>query len=637
MKREALTRWTCDDSAELYGIQNWGLGYFDISPRGEVVVLPHKHAGSVSISLVDLVNGLKERNMTLPVLLRFSDILRSRVEKIHDCFAKAIRETGYRGEYRAVYPTKVNQQREVVEDIVEFGRDFHHGLEAGSKAELIATIAYTEDPDAFVICNGYKDEEFIDLALHALQMGLQTILVVEMPSELRLILDRAQRLNIKPRLGVRAKLSTRGGGHWDASGGDRSKFGLDASQIIDAIDYLRDRKMLDCLQMLHYHLGSQVSDIRRIRTALNEACNFYANLVGEGAAMGIINIGGGLAVDYDGSHTNFPSSTNYTMEEYAADVVEIIMDSLDKKGILHPTIVSESGRATVAHHSVLIFNVLDVRRCEPLTVPDKLPENSHEMLRNLADIHKALTPRNAQETYHDAVYYRDEVRGLFLHGALTLRQRALAESIFWQIIRRIADIVRDNRYIPDEMEGLDAAIADVYCCNFSVFQSLPDSWAIDHLFPVMPIHRLDERPTRQAVLADISCDSDGKLDKFIDLRDVKHVLPLHEVNDEEYYLGAFLVGAYQETLGDMHNLLGDINVLHVRLGDDGKVHYVNEIAGDSVQDVLSYVEYDTDAITKRIRNTAEQAVRSGRISREQQSSIVAAYESGMQEYTYFKK
>ncbi len=637
MKHDALTRWTCDDAAELYGIDNWGLGYFGISATGDVVVRPEKGDSDFSISVPDLVASLDDRNMSLPVLFRFSDILRSRVASINGSFAKAIADVGYRGEYRAVYPTKVNQQREVVEDIVAFGKEFHHGLEAGSKAELIAAVAYTEDPEAIIVCNGYKDEEFIDLALYATQLGLQVIIVIEMPSECQLILERAKLMGIKPRLGVRARLASRAGGHWDASGGDRSKFGLNAAQVIELVERLREDEMLDCLQMLHYHLGSQISDIRKIRVALGEACNFYAGLVREGAAMGIINIGGGLAVDYDGSHTNYPSSTNYSIGEYAADVVETIRDTLDARDIDHPTIVSESGRATVAHHSLLVFNILDVRRFEPHIVPSALPEDAHELVQNLHHVKEHLTPKNAQESYHDAMFYRDEVRTRFGHGDISLRERGLAESIFWHIIRQIAVIIRNKKYIPDEMQGLDAAIADVYYGNFSVFQSLPDSWAIDHLFPVMPIHRLNERPTRQAVLADISCDSDGKLDKFIDLHDVKHILPLHELNDNEYYIGAFLVGAYQETLGDMHNMLGDINVLHVRLDEDGSVQCVNEIAGDTVDRVLSYVEYDTEHIAQRIRKTAEHAVKAGHISANQKDLVLKAYDDGMQGYTYFER
>ena len=637
MKREVLTRWTCDNSAELYGIRYWGSDYFDISPRGEVIVKPHGAKSDVSVSLLDLVSGLKDRNMALPVLLRFSDILAAQLRHVNESFHKAMHKAGYRGEYRGVYPIKVNQQQEVVEDITDFGSPYHHGLEAGSKAELIAAAAHIKDPLALLICNGYKDEEFIDLALYAQKMGLHPVLVIEMPSELPLILERAARIGIKPNLGVRAKLSSRAGGHWDGSGGDRSKFGLDASQIIDIVDHLRKKRMLGCLQLLHYHLGSQVSDIKRVRVALREACRFYIELVREGAALRMLNVGGGLAVDYDGSHTNFASSRNYTTEEYAADVVEVVMNSADEAGIPHPTIVSESGRATVAAHSVLIFNALDVRRFEPKSIPKKLPAGSSEMLANLMEVGATLSGRNVQEAYHDAVYYRDEIRSRFLHGDISLRERALGESIFWHIICRISELVRGRKYIPDEMEGMDQAIADVYYGNFSVFQSLPDSWAIDQLFPVMPIHRLGEMPTRQAVLADITCDSDGKIDTFIDLHDVKRVLPLHEQDNGEYYLGVFLVGAYQETLGDMHNLLGHVNVLHVRIGEGGQVEYAREIAGDTVEEVLTYVEYDPRVIMQRIRTVAERAVQSKRISAREKGAILEAYETGMRGYTYFER
>jgi len=521
---------------------------------------------------------------------------------------------------------------------LEFGREFHHGLEAGSKAELIAAIGNIKNPNSFIICNGYKDEEFVDLALHGLRMGLQTFIVLEMPSELPLIIERAKRLGIRPKLGVRAKLSSRAGGHWDSSGGDRSKFGLDVSQIVDMIDALRSAEMLDCLKLLHYHLGSQVSDIRRIRTALQEACRLYVDLVREGATMGIINVGGGLAVDYDGSHTNFECSTNYTMQEYAADVVEVIMNMTNEASIPHPTIVSESGRATVAQHSILLFNVLHVRRFEPHNVPKKLPRGANEMLSSMMEVANGLTPRNAQEAYHDAVYYRDEIRSMFRHGNIAIRQRAMAEDIFWHIIRRISNFDLKRKYVPDEMTGLDSAIADVYYGNFSLFQSLPDSWAVDQLFPVMPIHRLNKMPTRQAVIADITCDSDGKIDTFTDLHDVRNTLPLHEINSgEEYYLGVFLVGAYQETLGDMHNLLGNINVLHVRVNDKGKVEYVRDVPGDSVAEVLSYVEYKPKKLLKHVRKLATRAIRSGRITLIQKKNIIRAFDIGMKGYTYFER
>ncbi|MBN1670443.1 MAG: biosynthetic arginine decarboxylase [Kiritimatiellae bacterium] len=637
MSEEGDAIWTCDDAAELYGVRNWGFNHFDISPQGDAIVnLPGKEK-MVSIRLLELVSGLRERGLETPVLMRFSDILASRIAAIYEGFGRAIAQANYRGEYRGVYPIKVNQQQKVVEEVAEFGRRFHHGFETGSKAELIGAMAYMEDPDALIVCNGYKDEEFVDLALLALKMGLQTMLVVEMPGELHLILERARRIGISPRLGVRARLASRAGGRWDGSCGDRSKFGLNASQIIDLIECLRNERMLDSLQMLHYHLGSQISDIGRLRIGIGEACRFYVELAAEGAAMGYLNVGGGLAVDYDGSKTNSPSSRNYTTREYAADIVEAIMSATDQAGIPHPTIVSESGRATVAHHSVLVFDVLDVSRFEPHSIPDKLPDGSSEMLQNLMWVAGNFTGRNLQEAYHDAVYYRDELRTLFMHGYVPLRERALGETVFWHIIGRIATELRDRTRVPDEMEGLQAAIADVYYGNFSVFQSLPDSWAINQIFPVMPIHRLNERPTRLGVLADITCDSDGKIDRFIDRQETGTALPLHPVGDEDYYLGVFLVGAYQETLGDLHNLLGDTNVLHVRVGENDEIEYEQEIEGDTVAEVLSYVEYDPRDMLTRVRRSAERAVRQGRISAQERREILSAYEAGLRGYTYFEK
>jgi arginine decarboxylase len=569
-------------------------------------------------------------------LLRFADILSSRIIQLNECFNNAIRDYHYKGVYRGVYPIKVNQQKQVVSEIVEFGRPFHHGLEAGSKAELLSAIAFTEDPEALIICNGYKDEEFIDLALNALKMGQQTILVIERQEELQIILDRAAQKGIKPRLGVRVKLASRIGGHWDSSGGDRSMFGINAAQVIEIIDRLRNVNMLDCMQMLHFHLGSQICNIRKIRSALREACRVYAEMASEGAAMGMINIGGGLAVDYDGSHTNFASSRNYTEQEYAADVVEAVMNVANEAGIPHPTIISESGRALVAYHSVLVFNVLGSSQFEPPGNTEKIPEKYNNMLNNLLDVRNSLSTKNLQECYHDAVYYRDEIRSLFEHGNLSLRERAFAENMFWDIICKIASESKERKYIPEELQGVETAIADLYYCNFSVFQSLPDSWAIDQLFPVMPIHRLNEMPTRQATLADITCDSDGKIDRFIDLHDVKDTLPVHELRGEDYYLGVFLVGAYQETLGDLHNLMGDTNVLHVRVGKDGLIEYAHEIAGDTVSDVLSYVEYDPRDMIDNVRNIAEQAVRDNRITPEERREIMSAYENGMRGYTYFE-
>ncbi|MCS6772024.1 MAG: biosynthetic arginine decarboxylase [Kiritimatiellae bacterium] len=637
MKTDTLTRWTSADSAELYGVRNWGSGYFDVSESGELVVRPRGKGSSETISMMQIVEGLKARGIGLPVLLRFGDILASRIATINLSFQKAIQEAGYKAIFKGVYPIKVNQQQQVVEDIVAYGRPYHYGLEAGSKPELITALAYSQDREALIVCNGYKDEEFIDLALYALKMGLQTILVIEMPSELPMIIERSRKLNVRPRIGVRAKLATRGGGHWNESGGDRSQFGLNAAQIIDLVDHLRAQNMLDCLEMLHYHLGSQIPNIRNIQAGIVEASRIYVDLVREGARMGMLNVGGGLAVDYDGSHSNFASSANYTIDEYAADIVDGIMRRCDAAGIPHPLIVSESGRATVAHHSVLLFDIFDVSRFEPDRPLEEIPPTAHESLRRLAEIGRSLNAKNAQECYHDAVFYRDEMRSLFNQGLVSLRERALAERYFWSIINRIAQEIRDRKYVPDELQDLEAAIADVYFGNFSVFQSLPDAWAIEQLFPIMPINRLNEMPTRQAVLADITCDCDGKIDRFIDLHDVKRTLPLHELNGREYILGVFLVGAYQETLGDLHNLLGDTNVVSVKLGEGGQVEFAEEIAGDTVADVLSYVEYDVQDLVELMRKTAEQAVRAGRITPEERREIMEAYENGLRGYTYFEK
>ena len=638
MKNVSLERWTCQDAAELYGVRDWGAGYFDISKEGEVVVKPRNGASTASISLMKIVSDLKARGLSMPVLLRFGDILDSRVALINETFLKAMKAVGYTGNFRGVYPIKVNQQQQVVEEITRYGSKYHHGLEAGSKAELMAALAYMQDPEAFLVCNGYKDEEFLDLALLALKMGIQTLIVLEMPGELGLILERAARLNVRPRIGVRIKLSTRGGGHWTDSGGDRSVFGLNTAQVIDAVDTLRQHGMLDCLQMLHYHLGSQISNIRNMRAGISEAVRFYVDLVREGAAMGILDIGGGLAVDYDGSHTNFPSSSNYSIDEYCVDMIEAIMQATDAAGVPHPALISESGRATVAYYSVLLFDVLDVSRLESHGLPAEMPAESHELLRNMLEINGTLSAKNLQECFHDAVFYRDEVRQRFLHGSMTLRERATAEQIFWHILSRVAKEIEEKKYIPDEFEGLEAAMADVYYVNFSVFQSLPDTWAIQQLFPIMPIHRLGEAPTQRATLSDITCDCDGKIDRFIDLHDVKNVLPLHAVREkEDYFLGVFLVGAYQETLGDLHNLFGDTNVVSIRIGEDGEIVYDREILGDTVADVLSVVEYDPKEMLDRVRRLAEQTVRAGKISASERRQIVDAYENGLRGYTYYEE
>jgi len=634
-----LNRWTIEDAVDTYGVGNWGADYFDISPEGEVVVFPMGKGAGPSISLMEVVSGIKARGMDLPVLLRFENILDAQIALLHKSFNSAIAACKYQGEYRGVYPVKVNQQQQIIEEIASFGSQFNHGLEAGSKAELIAAISLLSNLESCLVCNGYKDEEFIDLALYAQKMGYKIFLVIERYGELPLIIKRAKAMNIRPNIGVRLKLSVSGGGLWMESGGDRSVFGLNLSQVLQTVETLRGEGMLDCLKLLHYHLGSQIPNIRDIRAAVTEACRIYNGLVGEGAAMGYLDLGGGLAVDYDGSHTNFPSSRNYTLEEYCADIIETIMTCLQGTDVTHPTIITESGRATVAYSSILLFNVLDVSSFEHgLRIPEALPPDSHELLVSMFEILKDISPKNLQEHYHDAIYYRDELRQLFLHGHLRLWERGMSEGLFRKIMCEIAAKVKQLKYIPDEFEKIESALSDIYYCNFSVFQSLPDVWAIDQLFPVMPIHRLKEQPTRQSILADITCDCDGKIDKFTDLHDIKDTLLLHEFDpDQEYILGVFLVGAYQETLGDLHNLLGDTNVVGIRIDPDGHYKFVREIDGDSVGDVLSYVEYDTKSIIDRIRKQAERAVQEGRVQVDERRGITKAFEAGLRGYTYFEK
>jgi arginine decarboxylase len=574
----------------------------------------------------------------MPVLLRIENILDSQISSMHETFRAKMKELEYKGTFRGVFPIKVNQQQQVVEEIARFGEKYHHGLEAGSKAELIAALSLLKDREACLICNGYKDEEFVDLGLYATKMGVKCFFVLEMPSELSLVLERSKALGIKPLIGVRIKLSTQAGGHWTDSGGDRSIFGLSATQVVEVVDTLKEHGMLDCLQLLHYHLGSQIPNIRDLRFAVLEACRVYAGLVGEGAPMGYLDLGGGLAVDYDGSHTNYTNSRNYTLDEYCADIIDTIMTTLDDATIPHPVIITESGRATVAYYSILLFNVLDVSRFEAPELPEGPAEGDPEIIANMFEVRDVLTLKNLQECYNDAMYYRDEARQLFKHGQLTLRQRSLVEKIFWHIILHVAKELKNLKFIPKDLQHLPEALADIYYCNFSVFQSLPDAWAIDHLFPIMPIHRLNEMPAKQATLADITCDCDGKIDRFIDIHGVKHTLSLHELEDDnEYYLGAFLVGAYQETLGDLHNLLGDTNVVSIRITEDGDFSFVRELEGDSVADVLTYVEYEPKNMLEDFRRIAEQAVRDRRITPQERGQIMKVYADGLRGYTYFER
>lgn len=634
-KRKPET-WSTEKSSELYGVDTWGSGFFGVDKKGHVTVRLEDDEAQAEVSLYDVIDGLRDRGTHLPVLLRFRDLLHSRIAQINDSFNKAIKDSKYRGDYRGVYPIKVNQQRQVIEEIAEFGKKYHYGLEAGSKPELIAALAHMHDPEAYLVCNGYKDEEFIDLALHAQKMGLRVMLVLEMPSELDLILERSRKIGVLPNLGVRVRLSTKGSGHWQDSAGDKSVFGLNAAQVIAVVDQLKDAGYLGCLKMLHYHQGSQIPNIAAIREGATEAVRMYCDLVKEGAPMGVLDIGGGMAVDYDGSHTNFHSSCNYSVAEYCTDIVEVISQICDKAGVSHPNLISESGRAVVAYYSVLVFNILDVTSAQTSEEAPPIPENAPQNLMNIIEVNKVIHKKNLQECFNDAQYYRDQMRAQFFYGAATLRERGLAEAWFWHILTRISNLIAELDDIPEDLRELSSTLVDFYYGNFSLFQSLPDSWAIDQVFPVMPIHRLDEKPRHRAVLADITCDCDGKIDRFIDKEDVAKVLPLHDFKQgEPYYLAVFLVGAYQETLGDLHNLLGDTNVVGVHL-EKGKPVYTHEVEGDTVADVLTYVEFDPKELVSRFRTFAEKAVTEGRISPKERREILDLFREGLTGYTYFE-
>ncbi|MGA8055745.1 MAG: biosynthetic arginine decarboxylase [Burkholderiales bacterium] len=637
MKRDLAVTWTTAESAELYGVRNWGAGYFELGEDGTMHATVQFDGKRVSVSLMSVIAAMQQRGMRMPALLRIENILDSQISLLNESFARSIKALGYRGVYRGVFPIKVNQQCQVIGEIARFGARYGHGLEAGSKAELLIALASLGPDAGYIVCNGYKDAEFINLGLQALKIGYRAFFVIETPTELPIILKESERTGIRPLLGLRVKLASKVGGHWNESSGDRSIFGLTTAQIVEVVDSLRRHGMLDCLQLLHYHLGSQVPNIRDIRSSVLEACRYYADLVKEGAALRYLDLGGGLAVDYDGSQTNYAYSKNYSLDEYSTDMVETIMTALDPEGIEHPTIITESGRATVAYSSVLLFNILDVTRFEPGELPEPDPAGEHELIGNLRESLCSANSKNLQESYNDAVFYREEIRELFKRGQIRLRALSLAENIFLEVVRAIVKEAQGVRRVPAGLDGLEDLLSDVYYGNFSVFQSLPDVWAIEQVFPVMPIHRLDEAPTRQAIVADITCDSDGKIDRFIGTRGMSKTLPVHPlVEGEPYYLGVFLVGAYQETLGDLHNLMGDTNVASIRINEDGSFDFVREMDGDSIADVLSYVEYQPQQLLEQFRTIAEQAVRKGRISAIERQQLLEAFASSLRGYTYFE-
>jgi len=631
---EPTERWTPQIASDLYDVASWGKGYFSVGETGHVRVHPEKDPAR-AIDLKELVDTLVLRGIDLPILIRFADILKHRLGEIHTAFETAIAEHRYQGAYCCVYPIKVNQQRQVVEEVLEFGKPFKFGLEAGSKPELMAVMALA-DNETPIICNGFKDDEYIEMAMLAQKMGRQIIPVVEKYTELHLILKYSQRVGVRPRIGLRVKLASRGSGRWKSSGGYRSKFGLSATEAVRALQELKELGMADCLNLLHFHLGSQITNIRQIKAAVNEAVRVYVDLARAGAGLNYLDVGGGLGIDYDGSQTDFESSVNYTLQEYANDVIYHVQNVCDEVNVPHPIIVTESGRAIVAYHSVLVFNVLGVAGMGEAEVPAELPNDAEQPLIDLQETYRSLSAKNLLESYHDAQQALDQALNLFSLGYLSLEQRCTAENLYWAISRRIQKQARELDYFPEELEGIEAMLSDTYFCNFSLFQSMPDSWAIKQLFPVMPIHRLDEEPTRHAVLGDITCDSDGKVDAFIDRRDVKRTLALHPFSGGNYYLGSFLLGAYQEILGDLHNLFGDTNAVHVRLGPTGEVLLDSVIKGDTVREVLNYVQFSSDSLVTKLRRDVEAALRESRLTYEESGSLLKFFEEGLHGYTYLE-
>jgi arginine decarboxylase len=632
---EPTDRWSSQDASELYDVASWGKGYFSVSEEGNMLVHPEKDP-TRSIDLKKLIDTLVLRGISMPILIRFAEILKHRLGELHDAFDVAIREHKYNGGYTCVYPIKVNQQRQVVEEVLEFGKPYHFGLEAGSKPELLAVMALA-DNDTPIICNGFKDDEYIEMAMWAQKIGRKIIPVVEKYTELSLIAKYAERIGVRPTIGIRAKLASRGSGRWKSSGGYRSKFGLSTTEVARALEELKLWGMADCLKLLHFHLGSQITNIRQVKGAVNEAARLYTELWRSGATgLQFLDVGGGLGVDYDGSQTDFESSVNYTLQEYANDIIYHAQNVCDEAGVPHPSIITESGRAIAAYHSALVFNVLGVSGLGEEEAPQELPGDPEQPLIDLQETFRAVNSRNLLEAYHDAQQALDSALNLFSLGYLPLEQRCIAENLFWAICRKVQKLGHDLDFLPEELEGLDAMLSDTYFCNFSLFQSMPDSWAIKQLFPIMPIHRLGEKPGRHAVLGDITCDSDGKVDMFIDRRDVKRTLALHEYNGSDYYLGAFMVGAYQEILGDLHNLFGDTNAVHVRLSESGEVLLDEVIKGDTVREVLDYVQFKTDSLVAGLRKSVEAAVRDGRLGYEEAGRMLRFYEEGLHGYTYLE-
>ncbi|MDR0981915.1 MAG: biosynthetic arginine decarboxylase [Culturomica sp.] len=630
-----MRKWSIDDSAELYNINGWGVDYFSINEKGHVAVTPKP--GGPSVDLKELLDELQVRDVSTPVLLRFPDILDNRIEKIHNCFASAAAEYGYNAKNYIIYPIKVNQMRPVVEEIVSYGNKFNIGLEAGSKPELHAILSIDIDNDAMIICNGYKDESYIELALLAQKMGKHVFIVVEKIVELKNIAKMAKKLKVKPNIGIRIKLASSGSGKWEESGGDVSKFGLNSSELLDALDILDKNNMNDCLQLIHFHIGSQVTNIRRIKTALREASYFYVELQKLGYDVKFVDIGGGLGVDYDGSRSaTSGNSMNYTIQEYVNDAISSLVDVCEKNDLKQPNIITESGRALTAHHSVLVFEALASTHLPVYGENETIPEDAHELVRELYDLWENLTQPRMLETWHDAMQAREEALNLFNLGLVNLDTRALVERLFWTIARDVYEMSKDTKHAPEELKKIAKLLPDKYFCNFSLFQSLPDSWAIDQIFPIIPISRLNEQPTKSATLQDVTCDSDGKIDNFISTRNFSYHLPVHELSGKEsYYLGVFLVGAYQEILGDLHNLFGDTNAVHIKIKDNS--YSVDKIIeGETIADVLEYVQFNPKKMARDVEVSVMTSVKKGVISVEEGREFLSNYRSGLYGYTYLE-
>lgn len=631
-----MRKWRIEDSAELYNINGWGVNYFSINENGHVIVTPKKNCASVDLK--ELIDELSLRDVSTPMLLRFPDILDNQIDIISQCFCTAAKEYGYEGQNHIVYPIKVNQMRPVVEEIVSHGKKYNIGLEAGSKPELHAIIAINTDPGSLIICNGYKDEDYIELALLAQKMGKRIFIVVEKLNELKLIFSISKRLKIKPNIGIRIKLASSGAGKWESSGGDVSKFGLSSSELLEACDYLQKNKIEDCFKFIHFHIGSQITKIRRIKNALREASQFYAELCKLGFPIDFVDIGGGLGVDYDGTRSsNSESSINYTVQEYVNDSVSAFVDVSNKNDLKHPNIITESGRSLTAHHSILVFEVL-----ETATLPewddekDKVTPDDHELVQEMYKIYDKLSQTGMLESWHDAQQIREESLDRFSLNLLDLKTRALIERLFWSVAREVFNMATEVKHAPYELKQLPKMLADKYFCNFSLFQSLPDSWAIDQIFPIMPIHRLEEKPTKHGTLQDITCDSDGKIDNFISTTNISYYLPLHKLKStESYYIGVFLVGAYQEILGDLHNLFGDTNAVHISVTEKG-YHIDQIIDGETVAEVLDYVQYNPKKLVRTVETWVTSSVKQGVITAQEGKEFLSNYRSGLYGYTYLE-